>query len=63
MLFAMGVRGLEVRGMFMRSDKEFEISGRVRQCFFFPVNFKSAREPHFLDDVHGYFFGFTGTFW
>ena len=30
--------------------------------FFFPVNIKSAREPRFLEDIHGHFFGFTGTF-
>ena len=29
--------------------------------FFFPVNIESAREPRSLEDVHGYFFGFTGT--
>ena len=29
--------------------------------FFFPVNIKSAREPHFLENVHGHFFAFTGT--
>ena len=34
----------------------------VSVFFFFPVNIKSAREPRFLEDVHGYFFGFTGTF-
>ena len=30
--------------------------------FFSPVNIKSAREPRFLEDIHGHFFGFTGTF-
>ena len=30
--------------------------------FFFPVNIKSAREPHFFEDVHGHNFAFTGTF-
>ena len=34
----------------------------IGQCFFFPVNIKSAREPRFLENVHGYFFGFTGIF-
>ena len=30
--------------------------------FFSPVSIKSAREPCFLEDVHGHFFWFTGTF-
>ena len=30
--------------------------------FFSSVNIKSAREPRFLEDIHGHFFGFTGTF-
>ena len=29
---------------------------------FFPVNIKSAREPHFFEEVHGHNFAFTGTF-
>ena len=29
--------------------------------FFFPVNIKSAREPHFFELLHGHFFAFTGT--
>ena len=28
---------------------------------FFPVNIKSAREPHFFELLHGHFFAFTGT--
>ena len=31
------------------------------QCFF-PVKIKNAREPSSLEDVHGYFFEFMGTF-
>ena len=26
------------------------------------MNIKSAREPHFFEDVHGHIFAFTGTF-
>ena len=35
-------------------------SSAVVQCFFFFVNIKSAREPHFFGFVHGHFFAFTG---
>ena len=39
-----------------------KLSGVIAVLYFFPVNFKSARELHFLDDVHVYFFGSRALF-
>ena len=36
---------------------------RYMYTVFSPVNIKSAREPHYLENVHGYFFVFKGTSW
>ena len=36
---------------------------RYMYTLFSPVNIKSSCEIHFLEDVHEYFFVFTGTSW